>query len=176
MINIQKSLPAVKQGDNKSALSANNGKTYEIDEYANSRDRVVTVENTGNSNAYFRTLVAVERLNKAGDPTVNRTIAVFNEVGYTYEQFDNVTINGSSYTVYVATYTAAIQPDEISEASLLNVYLDPGTTSEDVADIINIDVIIMTQATQTSGFSSADTALGESFAYLTDANIAEQFD
>ena len=42
--------------------------------------------------------------------------------------------------------------------------------------IINIDIIIMTQATQTSGFSSADTALGESFAYLTSDNIAEQFD
>lgn len=169
-------IPAVKQGANKITLTANNGKTYETDEYANSKERIVTVENTGKSNAYFRTLVAVERLNKADEPTVNRTVAVFNDTGYTYETFDNVDIGGSFYTVYVATYTDVLVPDEISEASLLSLYLDPETTSADVYGVAEIDVIILTQAAQSSGFTSANMALGESFAYLTDANIAEQFD
>ena len=77
--------------------------------------------------------------------------------------------------ILVATYkgpsstpNGILAPGKVSYPSLLQVYIDPKTTNEDVKAIDangngKFDILVKSQAVQTAGFSDAKTALDGAF-------------
>lgn len=156
-------IPAVDQGDNVT-IAGNTVKNF-----ANSIDKVVTVNNVGTTDAYVRTIIALPEINdQALLVPVKSTSA-----DIVWTEIANVVIGGKEHTLYVATYANALTAGATSEASLIQVYLDPDTTSADVDGVTTLDVKVCTQAVQASGFANADAAFTASFGAVTaDAFIA----
>ncbi|MBQ6952238.1 MAG: hypothetical protein IJN44_12205 [Clostridia bacterium] len=146
-------------------------------------DKFVFVENTGKSDAYYRTIIAIE------DPeglsldatTIHTSFNANSRFDYNSDK-DGVqnaadsnkfytVIDGTRYLVYVATYQEALTPDEVSRPSLLQLYLDPKATNDDVALFGETwDVLVVSQAVQTQGFADAQTALDTAFGPITADN------
>ena len=146
------------------------------DSVKNVIDKFVFVENTGKSDAYVRTWFAFEQ----GELTAER----FDEILKTNGDADHwswspettdVEIAGHKYVVCVATYmgpksdpTGILAPGAITYPSLLQVYLAPEATNEDVEAIDadgngRYDILVLSQAVQAAGFADAETALNEAF-------------
>ncbi len=153
--------PAVGEiawNDNKINI---NGHDYNMfgEKLKNSVDKIVSVKNTGKSDAYIRTWIAVE------DPYDTAMIGVnVGGVGYTQSAWTTEMIGGVQYSVTCFTYDEALQPDETSLPSLLQVYLNSKATNEDVALLGDAyDILVVSQAVQTNGFASAIDALEKAF-------------
>ena len=108
-------------------------------------DKFVYVENVGDTNAYYRTIIALEcpenfDLSLVHLNTNNSTKFSWQDIGYK-------TINGSRYFIKVATYQETLNPGEISVPSLLQVFLDPRTQNKDIDLIGNtFEILVKTQA------------------------------
>ena len=139
------------------------------DSVRNVVDKFVFVENTGKSEAYFRTWIAIElpegvdtnmiHLNMNNNPRYNwgGTNGAVKAVGYDE-------IDGQRYVIYCATHTEALQPGDVSRPSLLQVYLDPmATNAESEAFGDTWEILAFSQAVQVEGFESADNALDTAF-------------
>lgn len=138
----------------------------------NAVDKYVSVENTGTTDVYVRTFIALEM----GE--------------YTEEEFDMVglsvndaalpnghwqwtdkfvsQINGKNFCILVAVHDVALAPGQTTIPSLLQVYLDKTATNETVLKLDGngngaYDIFVHSQAVQTTGFSSAEQALDEAF-------------
>ncbi len=132
----------------------------------NVQDKFVFVKNTGNVDAYYRTIIAVEcpegfnkdllHLNMTDDPRFTWT-----EIGFT-------TIDGVRYQLFETLYSEVLVPGEISEPSLLQVFLDKKAANEDVALLEGIfNILVVSQGVQADGFDSAEEALDEAFYDVT---------
>ena len=141
-------------------------------------DKFIFVENTGRKDAYYRTIVALE------DPaglsldalhlSIGATLA--GERGSTLTEVGYITVDGVRYIVYEFLYTEELAPGKVSEPSLMQVFLDPKTTSEDVEKYGNtFEVLAISQAVQTDGFDSAKEALDEAFGESNVTNATEWF-
>ncbi len=141
------------------------------DSMKNVIDKFVFVKNTGKSDLYYRTIVAVEVPEGLDSKKVhlsmntnNRFDAISGEgntksyhVGYT-------TIDGVRYSLYNMTYNQVLTPGEISRPSFLQAYLDPLTTNEECALFKDTwDILVVSQAVQTNGFNNANEALNTAF-------------
>jgi len=150
-----------------------NGTEYKVftDELKNVVDKIITVENTGKSDAYVRTIIAIE----APDFDPNDLIHVnINPDGLTFTAWTPVEVGDVDYVYAVFTYNAALKPDEISAPSLLQVFLDSKATNEDVAKFGDTwDIIAISQAVQTKGFADAKTALDTAFGAVDATNAAQ---
>lgn len=140
--------------------------------YEHAVDNVVVVENvlhtdekgkTTSLPCWFRTVIAVESpegLSEGVDVCLLR-----NEEGYAWSKAaDGVSINGVMFDIYVAEYLTVLEPGEVSEPSLLQVYLPPEATSADGALIGGtLEVSVVSQAVQSEGFerTTAMAQLGE---------------
>jgi len=159
------------------------------DSMKNVIDKFVFVENTGKSDAYYRTLVAIEAPEGLQEGVIHtnfnnniRFIPVSGEntgiadkggsykVGY-------ITINGIRYSLYNVTYKEILTPGEVSRPSLLQLYLDPKATNEDCALFGETwDVLVVTQAVQAAGFEAtaekeaAQVALDSAFGEVSAAS------
>ncbi len=155
-----------------------NGTEYKVftDELKNVVDKIITVKNTGKSDAYVRTLVAIE----APDYDVKNLIHVnVNTAGVSNTAWAPVDIDGVEYVYSVFTYEDALKPNEISTPSLMQVFLDAKTTNEDVAKFGETwEIKVLSQAVQKEGFDSAANALETAFPYGDDkaAKVAEWFE
>lgn len=125
----------------------------------NAQDKFVTVENTGKSDAYVRTLIAFEvgtaTLEDTAYPNqplisseIRAELADKNTNGkqpWTYGYMDYVTINGNTYLVYELVYTGAklsngswrhengiLPAGETTYPNLSQVYMASRATNEDV--------------------------------------------
>lgn len=158
------------------------------DSVKNVIDKFVFVKNTGKSECYYRTIIAIElpdslsadklhvnananaRFDYNPKEDVTATFAtdtVFNEI---------MTIDNTKYLVYVATHTEPLAPEAVSRPSLLQVFLDPTATNEDVAGFgAKWEILTLSQAVQTAGFRNADHALNTAFGEITEANLNEWF-
>jgi len=126
----------------------------------NAQDKIVTVKNTGKSDAYVRTWIALE------DPfTENRIgINVGSSAYYTQTPWTTVVIDGVTYSVSCFTYNEALKPGEVSTPSLFQVYLNSMATNEDMELLGDTyEILAFSQAVQADGFDSADTALKAAF-------------
>lgn len=138
-------------------------------------DKFVFVKNTGSTNAYYRTLVAIEEPSGLGGDYIH-----INMNGN--ERFDasNVlytTIAGVRYCVFEVVYKEKLAPGEVSRPSLLQLYLDPNATNEDVALFgEKMDVLVLSQAVQASGFATAREGLNTAFGAATAANVKAWFE
>jgi len=127
---------------------------------SNAQDKIVTVKNTGKSDAYVRTWIALE------DPfTANRLgINVGKAAYYTQTPWTTVEIDGVKYSVSCFTYKEALKPGEVSTPSLFQVYLNSKATNEDMELLGDTyEILAFSQAVQTAGFDSADAALNTAF-------------
>lgn len=165
------------------------------DSVKNVIDKFVFVKNTGNNDAYVRTWIAFEQGNlpteKQGITSDNPNALLHLNQNYSWwnKQIvaNNVVIadeNGveSKYLIICYTFkgedsskTGILTPDAITRPSLLQVFLDPSTTNEDIKAIDGnnngkYDVLVVSQASQAVGYDSAEASLTAAFGEVTAEN------
>ena len=146
----------------------------------NVMDKFVFVENTGKSDAYYRTIILLEYDETESKNSAGQTMIHYNYNGNTLFSWEHnlgtVTVDGEKYFVLVATYQNALKSGTVSRPSLLQVGLDGEATNEIVAQFgATYDILVLSQAVQAEGFTSADQALDAGFGDATLENIAEWF-
>lgn len=136
---------------------------------SNVMDKFVFVENTGKSDAYFRTIIAFEcpegmlygqGPNEGGIErefmmNVNgSTLYQWNEIGY-------ITVDNVRYLVMEATYQNALKPGNTAHPSLLQVVMTHNATNEDMELLGDTyEILVFSQAVQTAGFEAVEDASG----------------
>lgn len=155
------------------------------------QDKLVVVENTGKSDAYIRTVVAIEcgetdgsligrseRAIKADEADKSTQPWLFNEIG-------KVEIDGNNYILIEYLYRGASDVDrhvggilpsgDTSYPNLSQVYLRSEATNEDCElidgnDNGTLDILVVSQAVQTGSFENAEAALDAGFGDITKDN------
>lgn len=158
------------------------------DSVKNVQDKFVFVKNTGKSDAYVRTLIAFEQGGVAADEFKNVIMTNTNVDHWAWETVAaDVEIGGNKYLVKSATYlgpksnpTGILAPEAVSYPSLLQIYMKPQASNEDVVAIDGnnngtYDILVLSQAIQTQGFEDASSALNTGFGELNAKNCAEWF-
>ncbi len=180
----QKLFPYVTLGDVEKDTINVNGYEIEIrtqDSVGNYMDKIVTVKNTGDSDAYVRTLIAIPAALENTDASEN--ILHWNAVSDTdtnpgngwywnveeNEEWDaklytTITVDNIDYNVYVATNVNVIKSGESTAPSLVGAYLDARVDYDDENgcytfngekidyDLSDIKILVATQAVQVAGF------------------------
>lgn len=132
----------------------------------NVQDKFVFVKNTGNVDAYYRTIIAVECPEGFSDELLHLNMT--GNSRFTWTEIGFTTIDGVRYLIYEALYNEILVPGEISRPSLLQVFLDKKAANEDVALLDGIfNILVVSQGVQADGFDSADEALDEAFYDVT---------
>ena len=130
--------------------------------------KIVTVKNTGESDAYFRTLIAFEDLPDSETFGIDFPIS---EQGYRWSwgaPEATIVIDGVTYQVYEALYTGVLAAGETSPVSLTKVELAKTGTNEDMEALGGTyEILVLSQAVQTEGFDDAATALDTAFGDVT---------
>ena len=133
---------------------------------ANAVDKFVFVKNTGKTDAYYRTIIAIE-CPEGLDPSLIHINANGN-ARFTWSDIGFTTLNGVKYYLKEALYNEILVPGETSRPSLLQVYLDKAATNEDLALFGEVmEILVVSQAVQADGWSDANTALDTAFYDVT---------
>ncbi|MBQ3195303.1 MAG: hypothetical protein IJB65_02440 [Clostridia bacterium] len=151
-------------------------------------DKIVNVTNIGNVDAYVRTVFAFEMKNVDGEwvnPIDVDLFPVFSELNgegilWVKDGTDDVVIelDGVKYVIGVYYYAngSLLVPEEESHASLLQFYLGSHVGNEWYEAVgNNYEILTVSQAVQTSGFSNAPVALNTAFGDVNSANCAQWF-
>jgi len=140
-------------------------------------DKIVTVKNTAeagaiNQDTYVRTIIAFETATEyeEGTDTVLRDgKEIFDTYIGTLGDFellnrDTIVIGGVEYVLAEKVYEEALEPQEVSDPSLKQIFLSDKANNE-VMTLFGEEytILVVSQATQTAGFNSADEALNEAF-------------
>jgi len=137
--------------------------------------KIVTVTNKGRSDAYFRTLIAFEDI-ESETFEIGFPISEGNWMWSWGAPEATIVVDGVTYQVYEALYTAVLKPGETSPASLTKVELAASATNEDMEALgYDYEILVLTQAVQTAGFDSAQAALDEAFGDVNATNAALWF-
>jgi len=157
----------------------------------NAQDKFVTVENKGKTDAYVRTLVAIE--NGTGDASLigigSRCVPAADAANSTAPWVSNyigkITVDGNTYGLYEYVYRGAsdvnrhvngiLPAGDTTYPSLCQVYLKHNATNEDMVAIDGngngtLDILVVSQAVQVAGFADAETALNAGFGDITTTN------
>ncbi len=148
------------------------------------QDKFVTVENTGKNDAYIRTLVAIE----VGDANADLVGISYHQT-WTKNVVGTFSANGTRYSLIEFTYNGAegyrhekgvLPAGDTSYPNLSQVYLKSAATNEDCEALDGnknglLDILVLSQAVQTSGFENAEAALNAGFGEVTVQNAAEWF-
>lgn len=160
---------------------------------SNAQDKFVTIENTGDTDAYVRTLVAIEIGSTDGS-----LIGTSYHSTWTDTDFDPSTtkvsdplyiqIDGKNYMLQEYIYAGGQLSDgswrhengilpagDTSYPNLSQVYIKSVATNEDMEKIDGndngtLDILVVSQAVQAEGFASAETALDAAFGDITTTN------
>ena len=142
----------------------------------NAVDKFVTVENTGKTDAYVRTIVAVEVGSTDGS-----LVGTSYHGAWTQNEIGKVTINGNGYIVFEYIYAGAQLSDgsyrhekgilpagDTTYPNLAQVYLKAVANNDDMVAIDGnqdgmLNVLVVSQAVQAAGFTDAKTALDTAF-------------
>ena len=159
------------------------GDTFKVFDSENVMEKVVTVSNTGSSDAYVRTIVALEAgkdANTASSLWYNNIGVTDNSDGETVLVEDNdlfVQIGENYYIIVVYTYADAVAAGYESVPSLTGVALYNNTTQEDAAVFGGeYDVLVLSQAVQVADMGDdAGAALDKAFGDVDAANVADWF-
>jgi len=167
------------------------GGAYRRFSMENAVDKYVSVKNTGKSDAYVRTIIALEmgsltvtELAEAISLSVNKKDGdEFDFPGAWVWPVDDVfEIDGKNYNIMVAVHEDAVEPGDTTIPSLLQVYMKSEADNDTVAKIDGndngtYDILVLSQAVQTAGFESvgAATALNTAFGEANAANVATWF-
>ena len=148
----------------------------------NAQDKFVTVENTGKSDAYVRTVIAFEigSLDAGRFPAVIRRSSFMSDQGvWEVNDIGIVEIDGNNYYVSEYIYEGAkslggvhengvLPAGDTTYPSLCQVYMTASATNEDCEKIDGnnngtYDILVVSQAVQVAGFADAKTALNTAF-------------
>lgn len=177
-------LPVVENPnwDASDVYTAENGYTVKYFDKAQTNvvDKIVTVENIGSSNAYIRTIIAVEKANKgeSGDEDwvhISHTVDFGSDKNaYIVADYIGVAaIGGQYYDLIVYTYKTVIKPGETTIPSLMQVYLDAQATQEYAAGFgPTFEILTFSQAVQADGFAGLGVAANYSADGADDAKYA----
>lgn len=149
----------------------------------NAQDKFVTVENTGKTDAYVRTLVAVEC--GTGDADL---IGTSYHNTWTKNEIGTIAVGGVNYYLIEYVYAGAKLSDgsyrhakgvlpagDTTYPNLSQIYIDSAATNEDMVALDGngngtLDVLVFSQAVQADGFDNADAALVAAFGDITTTN------
>ena len=164
--------PVVGSDTNRSSYTIN-GHSCVLFDNNNVLDKIVSVKNTGLSEAYVRTLILFE----CPDFDPNNYVK-FNRDGggQTWGPFIEVTIGGVNYVCMYSTYTEAVQPGATTRPSLKQMELMPSTDNTYCAKFGGTwEIVALSQAVQTAGFPDAATALNTAFGEVDATSVTEWF-
>ena len=149
----------------------------------NAVDKFVTVENTGSTDAYVRTLVAVE----CGTGNASLIGTSYHKT-WTKNNIGTIKIDGNNYYLTEYVYAGAQLSDgswrhedgvlpagDTSYPNLSQVYIKSKATNEDCEMLDGngngtLDILVLSQAVQAAGFADAQTALDAGFGDITTTN------
>ena len=153
-------------------------------------DKFVFVKNIGASQAYCRTLIALECPdNVTYGTTYSESVDIMlnlNNEGIQWTTLaDKITIDGTQYQVMVATYIDTVKAGETSMPSLLQVVMTDNATNREVLAMGDTyEILVMTQACQTTTFIDAENvaddakaanALNKCFAEINTGTVTGWF-
>lgn len=177
-----KLLPAVYVGtlayDGQVTLDNGNKQVIWDATINNEIDKIVTVTNNGTEDAYVRTIFAFEDKIVNGKYITEQIHTLWNYSASVYaggvewvadgDTYPMITIGDTTYTVCVFTYKAEVASLATSDASLVQLFLDP-TSDNSFYDEIGdkYDILTLSQAVQVAGFDSAEQALDAAFGEIT---------
>lgn len=133
------------------------------DRMKNVVDKIVTVKNTGNNDAYVRTILLIEDVDKKVMPNLEMlydSTLTPKFVGY-------VSIEGVQYYAIEFIYPNAVAPEEVTLPSAMAFWMNPAADNGSVGDF---NIIAYSQAVQTEGFANAEEALDAAFGDVTTEN------
>lgn len=134
-------------------------------------DKIVTVKNTGASDAYVRTIIAIETGKDAVAKPYLDVILNTNDDTVAWETYEGASFADTTWTILVGTYKEELAPGEVSMPSLKQICLMKEATNEVVASLGEVyEVLVVSQAVQTEGFADAPTALNEAFGEINATN------
>lgn len=135
-------------------------------------DKFVTVNNTGKSDAYLRTIIAIEAPNGDPEDLIHFNANYGNEGEYTQVGNPFVTkIDGTDFYVMNLQYNKVLKAGEKSAPSLMQLFLDSKADNDDCAAFGDTwEVLVVSQAVQAAGFADAETALNAAFGAITAEN------
>lgn len=127
-------------------------------------DKVVTVTNTGKSDAYVRTWFAFEA-------PLDKDVIRIDGVKLTNPVCTDVMIDGTTYNIYVVEYGKMAHGD--SKTSLTSISMLPEATNDDVAKYgEKYEVLVLSQAVQVKSFEDNEAeAWKATFGAPTEANV-----
>ena len=161
-----------------------NGDSFKVFASANVIDKIVTVENNGNTDAYVRTIVALEAgktAEEAKDLWYNYIgVSDNSDNGATISVEDNdlfVKIGDSYYIIVVYTYEQPLAAGAKSGASLTGVALYKNATQQVVATLgAEYEILVLSQAVQAADMgTNAGAALDTAFGDVNAENVAAWF-
>ena len=149
----------------------------------NVQDKFVLVENTGRSDAYVRTLIALEYGSNTKD-----IIGISTGDFWTWNDLGVMAIDGNNFSVYEAIYAGSstrhvggiLPAGEYTYNSLGQIYLKNEATNEDMEALDGngngtYDVLVLSQAVQIAGFDNAQEALDEAFGDANETTVPAWF-
>lgn len=146
----------------------------------NAQDKFVTVENTGITDAYVRTLVAIE----VGTADAG-LIGTSYHMTWTENEIGIIEFDDNKFLLIEFVYNGAssasrhengvLPAGDTSYPSLAQIYLGSEATNEDCEKLDGnkngtLDIIVLSQAVQAAGFADAQTALDTAFGDITTIN------
>ena len=149
----------------------------------NAQDKFVTVENTGKTDAYVRTLVAIEC--GTGDADL---IGTSYHNTWTKNDIGTIAVGNVNYYLFEYVYAGGKLSDgsyrhkngvlpagDTSYPNLSQIYIQSVATNEDMVALDGngngtLDVLVFSQAVQADGFADAETALNAAFGDITTQN------
>lgn len=135
-------------------------------------DKMVFVENTGDSDCYYRTWLAFECPEgmTVGAEDADILYNANSNITLTSVGYDSISVDGKDvrFAIYCAEYAdindGVLKPDEISLPSLLQVAMSHECGNEKVALLGDTyEVLALSQACQTTNMPDYETALNASF-------------
>ena len=169
---VQKMFPAVINNGLGGTVSKQDG-FWNTAEINNEIDNIVTVENIGSEAAYVRTLFAFEMRN--GVDVIGTDVFLnVNDNGIVKTDWV-IEVKGVKYAVYSYTYANALAAKATSTPSLLQFYLAGHVNNDFSADVGgHYDILVLSQAVQEAGFTSADLAFNAAYP-LSETNATAWF-
>ena len=157
----------------------------------NAQDKFVTVENTGKTDAYVRTLVAIEcgtgnaKLIGTGSRCVDADKAATSTMPWIKYEIGKIVVDNNTYFLFEYVYRGAsdvkrhengiLPAGDTTYPNLAQVYLSSTATNEDCIALDGngngtLDILVYSQAVQANGFDDAETALNAGFGDITTTN------
>lgn len=141
----------------------------------NVKDKIVTVTNTGKSDAYVRTIILIES-GTVNDKLSAQFSSAYENAAYgSHEIVADVAIGNATYDAWVFTYNKVLAKDETAHPTMMAVWLKSNCTNEDVAGLADGNVHCLSQGVQAAGFDTASDAFNTAFGAVSAAKIAEWY-